>query len=87
MQYILDKLTYARWYRDRFRDPPDPDLIANDSKVILELDGTSKLSSPDEKIVYVHVVAGSVGVPIRMAFAVAKNCLIPYQTGKRSMSA
>nr|AUN37589.1 hypothetical protein [uncultured bacterium] len=27
---------------------------------------------------FVHVVAGSVGVPMRMQFAVAKRCLKPY---------
>ena len=78
MQYILDKLSYSHWYRQRFNEAPDTQLTDADSRVILELDHTSKLSSPEEKVVYVHVVAGSVGVPIRMQFAVSKRCLVPY---------
>ena len=79
MQYILDKLTYSHWYRQRFNEAPDTQLTDADSRVILELDHTSKLSSPEEKVVHVHVVAGSVGVPIQMQFAVVKRCLVPYQ--------
>jgi len=78
MQYLLDKLAYAHWYRERFKEPPDTQLTADDSRVILELDHTSRLSSPEEKVVHVHVVGGSVGVPIQMEFAVAKRCLVPY---------
>ena len=79
MRYSLDKLAYARWYRERFKAPPDADLISVESTVILELEGTSKLSSRDQAVVHVRVAAGSVGVSLGMEFAVAQTCLKPYQ--------
>src|SRR3569832_1065491 len=78
MQYRLDKSAYARWYTERFREPPDPQLMAAGATVIVELEKKSKLSSPNEKVVHVHTTKGSVGVPLEMGFVVAKRCLVPY---------
>jgi hypothetical protein len=78
MQYRLDKSAYARWYTERFREPPDPQLMAADSTVIVELEKRSKLSSQNDKVVHVHTAKGSVGVPLEMGFVVAKRCLVPY---------
>lgn len=78
MRYLLDKFAYAQWFSERFREPPEPQLVSIGSTVIVELEGTSKLSSPEEKVVHVHIVTGSVGVPLGMGFVVAKRCLIPH---------
>ena len=81
-QYLLDKDAYAQWFRDRFSEPPEFQLTAAGSTVIVELEGTSGLSTRKEKIVYVQVVAGSVGVSLGTGFVVPKRCLVRYGSGK-----
>ena len=77
MHYVLNKIAYAEWYRNRFQAIPEAELTAAESVIILELDDTSKLTSSDEPVVHVRVVIGSIGVSIGMEFAVAKRCLVP----------
>ena len=84
-QYLLDKDAYAQWFRDRFREPPEPQLTAPGSTVIVELNGTSGLSTRKEKIVYVQVVAGSVGVSLGIGFVAPKRCLVRYGQEKASV--